>query len=296
MDQQCRRCKGAVQSGLKCINCGIVSHKSCLKIMKNVQFIDDKTVSCCDGGPEDVKRKGDSGAGINCDDPDKIRIKYLEELNKQKDLVIANQAIAIKSLQEQVELLKRNPLNNKVPRKSIIQDTEKYQFNTTNPVEVNAPSVSGALHQATASSICRNIINLNDDINNTNLNQNKEEKKPLYQSKYKTRPTRKLVIGNSKNTSVNLIKAIQTTKAFHVSKLDPKTTETQLEDFLKQLVVEPRVEAIKSKYPEIYSSFKITIKEADVPSILNPSNWPDGVIVNRFFLPRPKNTSGTEQA
>lgn len=34
---------------------------------------------------------------------------------------------------------------------------------------------------------------------------------------------------------------------------------------------------------EIYSSFKITVKQTDENSMLDPINWPEGVHVRKFF-------------
>lgn len=41
-----RKCKIFVQTGLKC---GIISHKSCLKLLKSVTFLKNNSAFCCDG-------------------------------------------------------------------------------------------------------------------------------------------------------------------------------------------------------------------------------------------------------
>lgn len=46
------------------------------------------------------------------------------------------------------------------------------------------------------------------------------------------------------------------------------------------------VERLKSANPAAYSSFKVTVGEADGPKIMNADLWPSGTRINRFFLAR----------
>lgn len=86
------------------------------------------------------------------------------------------------------------------------------------------------------------------------------------------------------------IRAATTYKFFHVTKLHPETTAEELAKFLKSDLPKVRVEKLDSLHPESYSSFKIAVSEANEKKILNPSLWPSGCRINRFFHARKKPT------
>lgn len=72
----------------------------------------------------------------------------------------------------------------------------------------------------------------------------------------------------------------------HVYKLHPHTTEVELNNYLKQAFPEVTSEKLNSRYPNYYSSFKVTIHEEHLNTAMDPSFWPKGVLVNRFFHKR----------
>lgn len=83
------------------------------------------------------------------------------------------------------------------------------------------------------------------------------------------------------------IKGVPRMGYVHVSKLDPKTTADSVSRYLDQIVPSCKCEMLDSRFPEIYSSFKVSVPLDNVDKIMNPSVWPTGVRLNRFFHRRP---------
>ncbi|KAG5871404.1 hypothetical protein JTB14_004956 [Gonioctena quinquepunctata] len=112
-DVGCKKCKTVVKSGLKCLNCGVLSHVCCLKHLKNIIYIDESTVKCCESinsevNIDDLDVSFGSAKDFDISDSFKREFYYLKLIIKQKDLVIDNQQITIRSFSEQIDLLKQN--------------------------------------------------------------------------------------------------------------------------------------------------------------------------------------------
>lgn len=96
--------------------------------------------------------------------------------------------------------------------------------------------------------------------------------------------SRALVVGScSGNSSVE---GNEKFSIFHVTNLKPETTAENLQDFLKSNFSSVRCEKLTSRYPENYSSFKVTIPSSDYEKALDGSNWPIRASIHRFFRPR----------
>lgn len=295
----CKRCNNPVTTGHKCRTCGIVSHKSCLKTIK-AKFYEDSTVDCCLHPPVTSKSTNattNSSTNISLDVEkavEQIRITYLEEIIRQKDLVISNQAMLIESLQVQITFLNRevsshavdvhpNPKTasySKTASSSKVLSNEKEKAKHSNKQlniaqenkgtsQIAATTVSHAIHTAHTSQLCHDIVNLTSDIK---LNS-------------KSNP-RNLFVGNAESDSViSSFKSAKITQMrhFHVTNCDPETTKETLMLYLKDIVPNVQIEMLKSRNPTLYSSFKISIPKLEAPKILKPELWPSGVMVNQFF-------------
>ncbi|KAJ3616448.1 hypothetical protein Zmor_011890 [Zophobas morio] len=44
----CKKCKILPNSGLTCLKCNSLSHPSCIKLLRNIKYISDKEIICCD--------------------------------------------------------------------------------------------------------------------------------------------------------------------------------------------------------------------------------------------------------
>lgn len=109
---KCKKCKQTASSGVKCVNCETVTHKSCAGYLKHVKFIDDNTINSC----KEIDNEDLDSTFIDPADEEyralKVEIKYLKKILRHKDLIINNQNDLILSLKDQVNLLNKN-LNTK---------------------------------------------------------------------------------------------------------------------------------------------------------------------------------------
>lgn len=310
----CTRCKNPARTGIRCIRCGKVSHKSCLKIMKNVKFLDDDNVICCAAEVPDNLTDLQVNAAPSkenivksvtiSDDVDKIRISYLEEIICLKDLIINNQALAITALTDQIALLKdslsrgldqlSNDLPHSVIKHSNIKSVDRATSSSTSTASpvISQKTVANAIHNAKALTVCTETINLENDT----------IKQPQHKSSNKTR-ARKILIGKQEN-SLCPFKAAETRPTrriyeYHVTNLNPDTDVAALCGYLKGFAPNVIVDKLNSKNPQRYSSFKVAVPEDESVCILNSSIWPQDVIVNRFFRSKgsrsvPRNQTSSE--
>ncbi|CAH1106738.1 unnamed protein product [Psylliodes chrysocephalus] len=184
---RCKRCKKEAKTGLRCIIFGAISHKCCLPSVKNIIYIDSQSINCCSDSSDNNSINSNDSTTSNINIPtnsiDEIKIKYLEEILTQKDLVIKNQEIAIKALQSQVDMLKEVS--------SVKKNYGEYSNDRTNlsslpsknrqDYVITPKAVSSAIHQAETATNCRDIINLTktEQINKPNFRANSRRKNIL---------------------------------------------------------------------------------------------------------------------
>lgn len=299
--KKCKRCQKPTTVGLKCVKCGTLSHRSCIKSMKNAVILDEYSANCClveenlqstipevisCSNPRTPNSAVKEKSPFNSMDINEIRIMYLEELVKQKDATIKNQDIAIQSLQEQIMLLKRGLLSNSNQKLDINETSARahsassqsnsYNQKSTNKHFITTNEVSNAVHNAQTASLCNHFVNI--------------EQEAVPKSNINSRPRNKpktLLVGKMHMDNVYL-KAAQkvSLKYFHITNFAPETEIDTLREYLITLSSEIKIEKINSRRPEIYSSFKLSIPETDVDTIMNPDIWPEGVVINQFFQPR----------
>lgn len=92
-----------------------------------------------------------------------------------------------------------------------------------------------------------------------------------------------MVIGNNKDS---VVKGVPKLVNLHVSRVDLGTSTTDLNELLKNSFPEVSCESLTPKYPNIYSSFKVTIFEDNFRKAMDPKLWPDGACISRFFQKR----------
>lgn len=289
----CKRCNNPVGTGLKCRTCGTVSHRSCLKTIK-AKFIDDSTVDCCTNLTVPIRTADNTSTNINIDvekNVEQIRITYLEEIIRQKDLLIDNQGMLINSLQAQISLLNQQVSPQVVNALATVnassyakvvsdnmskalhkEENASIQNQKPNTSRIKATTVSHAIHTAQTSKLCQDIVNLTKDVQ-VNSKRNPHN----------------LLIGKAESAQQSTsFKAAKYTKFnhFHITNCDPATTKEALSSYLTEIVPEVQVEVLSSRNPTYYSSFKISVPSSEAPKILKEEVWPSGVVVNKFFLPK----------
>lgn len=279
-----------------------------------IDFFKEK-INRCDESGEKLERN--QVGIINSVKVLQMEIQYLRELQIQKDLVIANQAIAIEALKNHNNLLMNN--NFAGIGTSINKQDQKSQQKSANITDKNArkhvkeiPSnrEGNPLPDVPASyafSVMKDInINKNEQqISSYNVN---EKNSPILQKssepgtselvrsnnagnsewtevnyrKSKRKTSRTILIGNF--TGESSVQGIEKVKYLHVSNLRPDTTAEELMSFLtKQFSSNIKCEPIKSRFPESYSSFKVGIPISEYEKALLPSNWPNHASVHNFF-------------
>lgn len=286
----CKRCKGVAGTGLECVKCHTVSHRSCVKLMKYVRVMGEDKIDCC--SDEGTTDSASVTADLSNSTQLELELKYLKELLKQKDLVIEYQATAISALKDQIDLLKKQSANLESSKKGPSVQGQAANHGNLNKqgqqahnkqtdskkasiAVVTKSAVSGALHNAVTQKICSDIVNLEKGPSGTETKLLKQNKKP--------------VRGQLSDTSRCKLQVAESRVNFHVTKLHPATKPVDVEHYLSSMMNNVQVEKITSKYPESYASFKATVSDCDVEKILDPSIWPSGVLVNRFFSKRPVN-------
>lgn len=86
--------------------------------------------------------------------------------------------------------------------------------------------------------------------------------------------------------SHNAIETVPKKLSLHVSRIKPGTTEKQMEAFVQQFFPEAMCELLDSRYPQQYTSFKVTLYSKNMEAALTPQKWPRGALVNKFFRKR----------
>ncbi|CAH1099368.1 unnamed protein product [Psylliodes chrysocephalus] len=295
---QCARCRKfptEISKCSKCSKCDSYYHNGCLKQLRNIKYLKDGTIICC--SDNETSNKDSESASSPNEQPensasvaDKLTIRYLEEIMKQKEIIIKQQDQTIQALKDQIILMKQvasqttvspkisasthkhtipvmNTNNLHVKNSNQLVDNgnnlmESYQKRqSTNQHQITSKSVAGAVHGAESLQICQDIINL-------------ERPTPM------TR--RSILIGKNENSTNFPFKAarrhISNEKHYHVTNLEPEIDTAKLSDYLKKFAPNIQVQKLNSRQPEVYSSVKITVPSDESDKILNSEVWPSYVI------------------
>ncbi|KAG5866958.1 hypothetical protein JTB14_038456 [Gonioctena quinquepunctata] len=106
-------------------------------------------------------------------------------------------------------------------------------------------------------------------------------------NKLRNNPT---IVGQLDLPSGSRIKYAPKMSFLHVYKMHPETIPEDFISILSPLFPES-VKNLNSMYPNLYSSFKVTILECNIEKALNPSIWPKGTWVKKIFHRRPVDNS-----
>lgn len=245
-----------------------------------------------------------------------IEVKYLRELLTQKDSIIANQAIAIESLKNQNNLLMKDQHKNNASPASIINTSQRnFQQKSANVSIKNAQKpvkekiivtekshMSGVTrdlgkHVSTKMPSAKDTKNISpiaavDSSENTKQSHSKvNEWTEVKYRRPKQKFNRPLVVGDFSGSSK--VEGIEKMKFLHVSNLKPDTKAEDLLSFLnKNFSNKVKCESLKSRFPDSYSSFKVTIPASEYEKALIASNWPNRASVRYFFQRRPTKPPG----
>lgn len=106
-------------------------------------------------------------------------------------------------------------------------------------------------------------------------------------------------INRGSNTSVLSLKAVERKKYLHVWRLLSDTTESNVEDYLRNILGENsfiKVDKIIPKIEKAYSSFRICVSEGNFKKLCEPDVWPKDVEYSEwmFFRTATKNKNQTK--
>lgn len=320
LQKPCRKCKIVAMSGPKCCRCDTVTHNGCVKYLKNVIHINSGEIVCC--ANEDLTSNEAVTNTINGVEADHMRGKKVDGdlfpyIIQQKDILIKELYDKIHLLHNQIELLNENiSLKNKffasdkpAATKSLEQKTSsrasKPIRNKTDKTEAKNPTADGnsetttnnetsikSLKEETKLTMDR-FININSDmisseqpVNINKLNISEGFQRVAYsKNKNKKLPQNSMVIG--RNTEIlNSLKGVPKLVDLHLYRVAPNTTTENLTAFLKEDFPEVSCEALKSKHPHIYSSFRIKVFEKNLQKVMDPNLWPEDACIRRFFFRR----------
>lgn len=95
-------------------------------------------------------------------------------------------------------------------------------------------------------------------------------------------------VGRKAATADATLKSVPRESYIHVFRLDPAEIVDNVRAYVETEigVKVAACEKLATRKAEMYSSFKITVRQADEDSMLDPSNWPEGVHIRKFFQRR----------
>lgn len=334
----CRRCKVVVKTGLKCTVCSRVSHKCCLKIL-NIDVDAKDGIICCNDSNKSSSSSTDLDLNQNLnfnsnstlpepsysksehsEEYSALKIKFLEQMVADKEMIIQNQGIAIKALTEQIDVMKYSMSLTNVSNFSVAplkhqatstaeKSQSEYLIQKEKTNLVSKISVSKAIENAEGHRICSNIVNLNGDVNpiQSVSNMSNEAEQISWKSskdeieipkkfnninkQNRNTTTTSLLVGSRRNPEDSTLKAAvinATSKmyTYHASNFAIDASDVELNSHLAKFAPNVMVEKLNARYPNVYASFKISVPITESQAILDSSIWPYGVVLNRFFRSR----------
>lgn len=319
----CKRCKSKLITGIKCKNCGSVFHPSCAKISPNVKYSNDKNYVICCEITDNVEADTafydamDELAAVD----KKVETHIYPYIIKQKDILIKELNEKVNILLTQIDLLTKintiegkgcNCNDNKVqikdlPVKTFKQNIESSHKNTTKTVQdkkfdktagtrnsgvVEPQQISAEILKTATQLKCSEIINLTNDVQLPSnkidrMNSKSNQQDAQWQEVTHTRNNRRrqLVVGNNEKLNVRGVPKLM---CLHVTRIGIGTTINDLQTMLTKPFPEVKCEELTARNPSIYSSFKVSIYQDNFKRAMDPSLWPQGACISRYFF-RKKN-------
>ena len=97
------------------------------------------------------------------------------------------------------------------------------------------------------------------------------------------RTARKPMYGSAEN---NVLKAGKKTRELFVFNLDPETTQDDLSSYLNNAGIDLIEIERRSNDDAMNKSFRITINNCDIDTLMKPEMWPSGVGVRPYYRKR----------
>lgn len=117
-----------------------------------------------------------------------------------------------------------------------------------------------------------------------NLEKDEQTKENSWVTLVRKSPKRRAEVVTGSDKNVTSIRGVTRYRHLHVYRVDPGMKPEELVDYLKtKNIPDAQCEKLTNKYPNIYSSFKISIPAKLYDTAMKPETWPEDVCVNHFF-------------
>lgn len=322
-DAVCKYCKSKCLSGPKCDKCGSQFHSSCARRIKNLVFITDESVNCCE---DDSYDSDEAKVGDNCTSV-KDEVTYLKCIIKQKDEIIfelreKNKLLydkialleAISLMQKNVNIAKNNPLitpvgdTSRQQRVKNCRDNDKADNTLLSKQAKQGEKIISPVADNTADYTVEQKSGVGNDDGFEVYRSRRERKKSNRSLKPSTTDPEEIPTGRQTFTRETVSKAIRAAqrgsfvgknesatlqvaqryiyKWYFVSRLDTTITADDIKGFLEnQQKGHYIVEELTPRYDNAsYKSFKIGVPFKTADTIMSPDIWPYGVFINRFYF------------
>ncbi|KAG5869980.1 hypothetical protein JTB14_017402 [Gonioctena quinquepunctata] len=108
-NKSCKKCKSVAQTGKKCLKCDTITHNSFVKLSRNIVFIENERIICCDNllsgvldSDNDIPSLGASDEFASSEK--KVDVSIVDYMLKQKDIIIHGLWGKIDLLQKCIQL------------------------------------------------------------------------------------------------------------------------------------------------------------------------------------------------
>lgn len=102
---------------------------------------------------------------------------------------------------------------------------------------------------------------------------------------------------NTTDNFLNVVKNFNDFEKIFISRLDPVTTEKQIEEYIQSKFtnkISIRIYKCRTKYPT-YSSFCLSVPKKEIDRLLNREFWPNNMVIRRFHSMPSENYGNKEK-
>ena len=226
-----------------------------------------------------------------------IELKYLKQIIKEKEAIIFNQKVIIKDKEEIINLQKQqlSSLPKNIPREFIapsngtinnISNLSKKSPKAGAEIKINKHGVStSTVSQSRTPAKQQILLRTSQEAVDENTLPQDKDKHPVRQSTLQQQQDdwkiqrNRHPRGNKPKQKSGVIGSLKTSTTLTVAVND-------MNNYVKSYFPEAVCEAVNSKHPETYSSFKVTIDFNNLDGAMIADILPYGAFVNRFFQKR----------
>lgn len=287
LKKSCKICnKSAKTNVVKCVNCESDLHKTCC-LKKNLEILDEQ-VKCCDEINESLEVT--VMENTDCYEIEQLRkeIQYLKVLIREKNKTIMDKCIIIKDKEAIINLLQQDNTNTISTYTEDTEKSKKFVLGSTATLEASTrgqPGVKRTVNQQ----ITPQKVNTNSSKPKHKQFEENDDEWQLVGSKttVKQKPRQnKKASGIVGSGNIEGVSAVSKKSVLFVSRLSAQTQIEVLQKHVRNHFPEATCSALDSKYPEHYSSFKITVDASHFEAAMDPAVWPAGAYISKFFQKR----------